>query len=177
MRHILFILSLTAMTACGGGETPAEEPKAEEPKAEEPKAEEPKAEEPKAAEPDLSAMSDEEKLAALIKAGEEVYNKGGTAGMACVTCHQANGEGMDPAFPPLKGSKEEMGDCTQHAKQVIFGQTGKIVVQGKEYDGAMPPLGANTDFEIAAVITYERNAWGNDYGVCLPEVVKAARAK
>jgi cytochrome c oxidase subunit 2 len=44
-----------------------------------------------------------------------------------------------------------------------------------KYNGAMPPQANLSDLQIAAVITYERNSWGNDYGVCLPADVKAAR--
>ncbi len=174
MRTLAMLMMIAPLAACGGGETPP--PKTEEPK--EAKAEEPK-EEPKKeeapAEPDLSTMDDDAKKAALMEWGEKVYKTGGSAGVACSTCHQEDGKGQEGIFPPLAGSKEEMGDCKTHAGQVINGQTGEIVVQGVTYNGAMPPIPSLSDFEIAAVITYERNSWGNDYGICLPEDVKAAR--
>jgi len=180
-------VAMFALIACGGSEAPkaeapkaapakAEAPKAEAPKAEAPKAEEPKAEEPKAEEKpagaDWATMSDEEKM----KLGERVYLTGGDhGGTPCVTCHQPNGEGLPGAFPPLKGSKDSMGDCKTHAGHIIKGLNGPITVQGVEYNSAMPPQPQMTDLEIAAVISYERLSWGNDYGWCTPEDSKAAR--
>ncbi len=165
------VLSLTM--ACGGSE-PA--PKADAPAKpaieEAPAKEEPKAEEPK---PDLAAMSPEEQLAHLMALGETVYKTGGTGGVACITCHQANGQGLPPSFPPLAGQKEWMGSCEQHAGYVVHGLKGEIEVGGTKYNGVMPAQGNLSDEEIAAVITYERQSWGNDYGLCLPEAVAAAR--
>jgi hypothetical protein len=63
-----------------------------------------------------------------------------------------------------EGSKDFMGDCKTHAGHVINGVTGET-----------PSLAALNNMEIAAVITYERNSWGNDYGLCLPAAVAAAR--
>ena len=95
---------------------------------------------------------------------------------ACSTCHQENGEGTKGAFPPLKGQKDHMGDCATHAGLVIKGMTGEIEVDGVKYNGVMTPQGELlSDIEIAAVITYERNSWGNDYGDCSPADVAGAR--
>jgi hypothetical protein len=63
-----------------------------------------------------------------------------------------------------EGAKDFMGDCKTHAAHVINGVTGET-----------PSLAALNNMEIAAVITYERNSWGNDYGLCLPAAVAAAR--
>lgn len=186
MRLFLVTAGLAALTACGGSEPaadkPAEKPAAAEKEAEakkeEPKKEEaPPAEEKKeeAGEPDLASMSDDEKKAYLVDLGKKVYETGGSGGLACVTCHQANGEGMPPSFPPLKGQEEWMGDCGKHAGYVINGLQGEIEVDGVTYNGVMPAQGNLSDLEIAAVITYERNAWGNDYGICTPDQVAAAR--
>lgn len=125
----------------------------------------------------FAAMSDEEKMVFLMQFGEHIYLQGGSAGPVgmCVTCHQADGEGLSNAFPPLKGAKDFMGDCKTHAGHVINGVTGEIVVAGQTFNSTMPPLAALNNMEIAAVITYERNSWGNDYGLCLPAAVAAAR--
>lgn len=181
MRILIPSVLLGLLFACGGSdpapEKPAEAPKAEEKAEEKPamaeKKEEPKAEE--AAGPDLAAMSDEERHAFLMKEGENVYKTGGSGGLACVTCHQENGEGLPPSFPPLKGQEEWMGDCAKHAGYVLNGMQGEIEVAGVKYNGVMPAQANLSDLEIAAVITYERNSWGNAYGDCLPEQVAAAR--
>jgi len=177
--RIWIVANALAITAACGGSEPASAPKAEAPapekaeKKEEAPKEEPKAEE--AGDKDLSAMSDEDKLAYLMELGEKVYTTGGSGGVACVTCHQANGEGLPPSFPPLKGAEEWMGSCEQHAGYVIHGLKGEIEVAGTKYNGVMPAQGNLSDLEIAAVITYERQSWGNDFGHCEPEAVAKAR--
>lgn len=88
-------------------------------------------------------------LAEASKLGEEVYNA------RCVACHQAGGVGLPPMFPALKGSK--IATDKAHLADHIH-----IVVAGKN---AMPAWkGVLTPKELAAVITYERNAWGNNTG-------------
>jgi mono/diheme cytochrome c family protein len=174
----LFALSLLVLSACGAEEpakpvAPAEPAKPVEPAK---PAEPPAPAKPAEIDPaTFAAMPDDEKKATLMKIGESVYTTGGSTGPACVTCHQPTGAGLPPSVPPLAGSKDNMGDCATHAKIVINGLSGPIEVQGVKYDGVMPPQGNLTNMEIAAVITYERNSWGNDYGVCLPADVVAAR--
>jgi mono/diheme cytochrome c family protein len=125
---------------------------------------------------DLASMSRAEQQAALMKLGETVYKTGGARGLACQTCHQEDGKGVPRAFPPLVGQKGHMGDCERHASIVVYGLQGEIEADGLIYNGVMTPQGELlTDLEIAAVITYERLSWGNDYGLCLPESVAAVR--
>lgn len=97
----------------------------------------------------------------LMAKGEEVY------GTQCAACHQANGEGLPGAFPGLKGSAIATGDMAAHVDVVLNGVAGT----------AMAAFGGQlNDAELAAVITYERNAWGNDAGDMIqPADVKAAR--
>ena len=99
--------------------------------------------------------------AELMSHGEKVYTT------ACAACHQANGEGLPNVFPGLKGSAVAIGDIAKHFDVVINGVTGT----------AMAAYGPQmNDADLAAVITYERNAWGNDTGdVVQPADVKAAR--
>jgi nitrite reductase (NO-forming) len=158
MRLLASVSLLALAIGCGGSEPPKPAPTPDKPKG-----------------PDFDEMSDDEKKAHLMKLGEEVYKTGGSGGLACVTCHQANGEGLPPSFPPLKGAKEWMADCSKHAGYVINGLQGEIEVAGVKYNGVMPAQGNLSDLEIAAVISYERMSWGNDYGLCMPEVVAAAR--
>lgn len=179
--RILSSLALATLIACGGGEqqttpAPAPTPAAPAPTPAAP-APEPAAEEQKAEEVDFDSLSPEEQKAHLMKVGEEVYKTGG-GGIACITCHMENGMGTPGAFPPLVGedAKKHMGDCVNHAGIVINGMTGEIVVDGVTYNGVMTPQGDMlSDLQIAAVITYERNSWGNDFGDCTPADVAKAR--
>ncbi len=92
--------------------------------------------------------------------GEEVYNG------ACAACHMANGEGLG-AFPALAGSPVATGSIAEHLDRVINGKAGTMMAA---FGGQL------SDAELAAVITYERNSWGNDTGdIVQPSDVKAAR--
>ncbi len=116
----------------------------------------------KAEEERLSAESNKDwTLEELMAKGEESYKNN------CSGCHQANGEGMPPAFPALKGSP------IATSKDRLVEHLG-IVLKGK---GAMPPFaGKLNDLDIAAIVTYERNAWGNSTGdVVQPKQVKELR--
>jgi nitrite reductase (NO-forming) len=169
MRFLSF-LAVSALMACGG-----EAPKPAEPApvaAPAPAPEPPKVEEKK----DLAAMSPDEQKAYLLDLGKKVYESGGNGGIACTTCHGAEGKGVEGAFPPLAGSGDYMGDCAKHAGFVLKGLNGESEVQGKKYNGALPAQANLSDEEIAAVITFERNSWGNTSSVCLPADVAAARA-
>jgi cytochrome c oxidase subunit 2 len=96
----------------------------------------------------------------IIARGEKVY------GANCVACHQATGKGMPPAFPPLAGAKLVSGPKEGHIDMVLNGKPGT----------AMAPFGKQlSDTEIAAVISYERNSWGNKSGIVQPAEVKARR--
>ena len=96
----------------------------------------------------------------LMAKGEELYVT------KCGACHQPGGEGLPPAFPALKGSAVAKGAIGAHLDIVLNGKAGT----------AMQPWNALNDLEIAAIVTYERNAWGNDTGdVIQPAMVKAAR--
>ena len=99
--------------------------------------------------------------AEMVAKGKEIYDAN------CMVCHQANGEGLGTTFPALKGSKIATG------KGKIAEHIG-IILHGK---GNMPPFGSQlSDMDIAAVATYERNAWGNDTGdVVQPSQVTSAR--
>jgi cytochrome c oxidase subunit 2 len=96
----------------------------------------------------------------LIARGKEVYNS------SCAACHQANGQGIPGAFPALAGSPIATGDAGPHIDIVLHGKSGT----------AMAAYGPQlNDADLAAVITYERNSWGNSASVVQPSDVKAAR--
>jgi cytochrome c oxidase subunit 2 len=88
-------------------------------------------------------------MAELMERGENVYNTN------CASCHQADGSGVPPAFPALAGSEVALGDISTHIDIVVNGVSGS----------AMQAFGEQlSEVDIAAVVTYERNAWGNDVG-------------
>ena len=94
----------------------------------------------------------------LYAKGEAVYN------VKCVACHQITGLGIPPAFPPLKDSKIVKGPVSEHIKIVLSGLK------------TMPSWASESDLDLAAIITYERNAWGNNTNdVVQPADIKAAR--
>jgi cytochrome c oxidase subunit 2 len=85
----------------------------------------------------------------LMTEGERVYNA------TCAACHMPNGEGLPGVFPALKGSPMALNDMQGHINIVLNGKTGT----------AMQAFGKMLSLkELAAVITYERNAWGNNTG-------------
>ena len=85
----------------------------------------------------------------LMAQGEEVYNR------SCAACHQVNGEGIEGVFPAMKGGAVTTGEIDKHLEVVVNGVSGT----------AMQAFGAQlNEVELAAVITYERNAWGNNTG-------------
>jgi len=100
-------------------------------------------------------------LADLKARGEKVYTAN------CVACHQANGRGIPGSFPALDGSKIATGPVADHIGRVLNGKPGTAMAAfGKQL----------SDTDIAAVVTYERNNWGNKTGtVVQPSDVKAAR--
>ncbi len=112
---------------------------------------------------------------ALFSKGKEVYSKEGY----CVTCHQADGNGLTASgFPPLSGTEWVTGDQVRLIKVILKGLMGPIEVNGKQYEGAVPmtPFEGLSDQEVAAVATYIRNSFGNTASSIQPSVVKEVRA-
>jgi cytochrome c oxidase subunit 2 len=97
----------------------------------------------------------------LMTKGEEVYNG------VCAACHMAKGQGIPGAFPALDGSAIATGPVADHMNIVLKGKAGT----------SMQAFGEQlSDAELAAVITYERNAWSNAVGdIVQPADIKAAR--
>ncbi len=101
----------------------------------------------------------------LMANGEKVYAAN------CVACHQANGKGVPPAFPPLDGSKIATGPVAAHLDTVLNG-----VVKNGQPTAMVPWKNTLSNTDIAAVVTYERNAWGNHTGDAVqPSQVAAAK--
>jgi len=103
----------------------------------------------------------------------------------CSACHQANGQGIPSAFPPLAGHAPDLykADRGLPVEIVVFGMQGSITVAGTAYNGVMPDHLRLADEDIAAILDYVMTAWGND--AALPadfepytaDDVAAARAK
>ena len=92
--------------------------------------------------------------------GEEVATK-------CIACHGAEGNGIPGVFPAIAGSPIATGPLDAHIDLVMFGKAGTAMVAFASQ---------LSDEQIASVITYQRNAFGNDTGdVVLPSEIKAKR--
>jgi mono/diheme cytochrome c family protein len=80
----------------------------------------------------------------------------------CTACHQPNAQGVAGQFPPLAGNADLFLSADYPAYVLLFGLSGKIEVNGRTFDSAMPPLGAIlSDAQIAAVVNYVRGNFGN----------------
>ncbi len=95
------------------------------------------------------AASENWDLDKLMALGKTTYDA------KCAMCHQADGNGLPPTFPALKASVIATGPVADHIDIVVNGKGGTSMAA---YSAQL------TDAELAAVITYERNAWGNDTG-------------
>ena len=104
-----------------------------------------------------------------IERGTRVYMQN------CSMCHQLEGQGIEGVFPPLAKSDVAQGDAARTVRIVLNGLTGPIVVNGKTYNGAMPPQSHLSDEQIADVLTYVRNSWGNKASAISPDEVKRSR--
>ncbi len=107
--------------------------------------------------------------------GAAIYEREGH----CGTCHQVDGQGLpDAGFPPVAGTKWVNGDVERLLKITLKGLHGPITVKGKAYPGFVPMTSFEkllNDREIAAVLTYVRNSFGNKASAVSPDQVKATR--
>ncbi|WP_100615022.1 c-type cytochrome [Confluentibacter citreus] len=88
------------------------------------------------------------------KRGSEIYQD------FCITCHMGNGEGLAGAFPPLAKSDFLMDHRAKSIHAIKYGLQGEITVNGKKYNSLMASQGL-TDDEVADVMNYITNSWGN----------------
>ena len=102
--------------------------------------------------------------------GRRVYQQ------QCITCHQANGEGIGGIYPTLHETRWTEGDKGRLIRLVLHGMEGPVRIKGKTYDQRMQPLSYLTDEQIAAVLSYVRQNFGNDASAVSPEEVAAVRA-
>jgi mono/diheme cytochrome c family protein len=110
-------------------------------------------------------------LKSSISRGQTVYTK------YCLTCHQVDGSGVPNLNPPLIQTQWTLGSKTILIEQVLKGSNGKVEIDGETFHNTMPPLATLTDQQIADVLTYVRNNFGNKASAVTVAEVKAIRAK
>lgn len=108
---------------------------------------------------------------AVMDRGKEVYL------MNCLACHQADGSGVPNLNPTLVKTKWVLGSKAVLVHQIIKGSQGQVEIDGDTFNNAMPPLPHLTDQQIADVLTYVRNSFGNKASVVTPAEVKVIRTK
>ena len=107
--------------------------------------------------------------AKLMAKGRSVYAQ------QCAGCHQVSGKGVPGAFPPL-ANNPNLQDVDLVIDSVVRGKSGPVTVEGGRYDSTMPAFGDRlSNTEIAAVVTFTRNALGNHYGGTDPGQVASRR--
>jgi nitrite reductase (NO-forming) len=94
----------------------------------------------------------------------------------CSTCHQDNGQGLQNVFPPLAKSDYLLGDPQRAIAIVLNGMTGQVTVNGSSYNSVMPPMSQLNDDEVANILTYVLNNWGNNGPAISAEQVAKMRA-
>jgi len=104
-------------------------------------------------------------------AGQAIYEGKGN----CFTCHQKNGAGIEGTFPPLASSDYLLADKMRAVKQAMYGSQEPITVNGKTYPGKVMTLVTLSDQEVADVVNYILNSWGNNGGTVTIADVKANR--
>jgi mono/diheme cytochrome c family protein len=109
-------------------------------------------------------------LAASLTRGAVVYKN------VCITCHQADGGGLPPINPPLIKTSYVLGDKAKLAHIVLAGLAEPIEIDGEDYKQHMPAQAYLTDQQIADVLTYVRNSFGNKASAVQVAEVKAVRA-
>jgi mono/diheme cytochrome c family protein len=102
-------------------------------------------------------MVQDKTLEESVTSGKEIYAD------FCVTCHLDNGEGVSGVFPPLAQSDYLVQNREASIRSVKYGQSGEIVVNGQTYNSVMMEPGL-TDEEVADVMNYILNSWGNTSG-------------
>lgn len=119
----------------------------------------------------VQSQTGDVKTKASIKRGKLVYNK------YCLTCHQADGGGVPRMNPPLIKTEYVAEDKERLIGIVLKGFNQPIEINGEEYSNVMASHAFLTDLEVADVLTYVRNSFGNKYAAITPAEVKSVRSK
>lgn len=126
----------------------------------------------------IQTMPDENvaKPAKAVTLAERIADGKSTYAKTCFACHQASGEGLPNAFPPLAKSDYLNADVNRAINIVLKGKTGEITVNGKKFNSIMTAQ-TLTDEEVANVLTYVYSQWGNSKKEVTPAMVAAVRSK
>ena len=108
-------------------------------------------------------------LSTQVAAGKKIYLA------RCLTCHQVDGLGVQNMNPPLAGTTYVLGDKTRLINIVLNGFNERVEIDGDIYNNPMPSQSTLTDQEIADVLTYVRNSFGNKASVVNASEVKKVR--
>ncbi len=99
------------------------------------------------------------KFEQYLAKGESLYD------VYCINCHQDRGQGLAQLYPPLAKSDYLLADIPRAACIIKNGQMKEIVVNGTTYHQMMPGLPSLTNLEIAEILTFVTNSWGNEAGL------------
>ena len=110
--------------------------------------------------------------AETMKRGAAAYAKG-----TCIACHQPTGAGLPPVFPPLAGSEWVAKSTSIAIRNILHGMQGPITVKGVPYNSMMPAVTTLSEKEIADVVTFVSNSWGNTGPTVTEDEVKAIKKK
>ncbi|MBS4064432.1 MAG: cytochrome c [Chitinophagaceae bacterium] len=108
---------------------------------------------------------------ASMQRGKKVYET------YCLACHQVDGTGVPRMNPPLIKTPYVMGDKKRLINVILKGLNEEVEINGEFYDNPMPPQPQLTDQQVADVLTYVRNSFGNKGSAVTAAEVKAMRAK
>lgn len=120
----------------------------------------------KKAESNELSFSDKIKLRQYKVQGEGLYL------MHCGNCHQADGSGLGRLIPPLSKNATLSNDRNQIMCVIKYGLEGSLKIDDLEYDGKMPGNAELTNLEIAEIMTFVGNSWGNSIGIVLSSDVE-----
>lgn len=120
----------------------------------------------------ISSTIPHEELNESIKRGKEVY------ALYCLNCHMEDGAGMTGVNPPLAKADFLKKPTITLINIILKGQIGEVVVNGEKYNGMMPSQEYLTDMQIADVLNYVKNSWGNKIpGTVTPAMAETIRIK
>lgn len=119
----------------------------------------------------ISSHKPEDDLQESIKRGEQVYATN------CMSCHMMNGAGLPGVYPPLVEVDSLLTDVPANINIILQGQKGETSVNGMTYNTDMPSQNYLTDEQIADVLNYVRNSWGNKGDLITPDEVRTERDK
>ena len=112
----------------------------------------------------------------VLSFAEKIEEGGRLYSQNCAACHQPEGQGIAGAFPPLAGSDYLLADSQRAIGVIVNGLSGPIVVNGETYNGVMPGV-LLSDSDIANILTFVLNSFGNEDGEIFAEDVARVRAQ